>query len=279
MLLLLLVINHLVACVWMLLPSWVEEGGEVTSWVSADQACNEWAYTRLEVRYLRTLYYSITVLSTVGYGDIKPATPLETCFMMCVVVLSTSLFATLIGLISSYIRTRDSEAESQKSQLDYIEHYMSYRKMPKRVRRRIYEYFVLIRDQKGVSQASGGGVSGSWGGGGAIKEGGSDWREERVNRAAKESVHATLDSPLVLRATISYLLLRPPVRSLPCRTLYLPSSFAICAFRCSTAACWPFQPSRPSPFSLSRRYASSSNQVNANPPHLKHLPPQPQPYP
>eukprot|EP00327_Prymnesium_parvum_P015527 CAMPEP_0113284138 /NCGR_PEP_ID=MMETSP0008_2-20120614/29846_1 /TAXON_ID=97485 /ORGANISM="Prymnesium parvum" /LENGTH=2782 /DNA_ID=CAMNT_0000134945 /DNA_START=151 /DNA_END=8500 /DNA_ORIENTATION=+ /assembly_acc=CAM_ASM_000153 len=154
-LLLLVVVNHVTACIWMLIASWLQANGPSDpSWAKEDQDCNPWAYDRLGHRYLRAVYFSITVLSTVGYGDVRPATALETCFMLVIVVTATSYFAILIGLISSYIRTRDSEAESLKSQLDYIGHYMSYRKMPRRVRQRIRDYFLLVCSHLSVSQAS-----------------------------------------------------------------------------------------------------------------------------
>ena len=63
-------------------------------------------------------------------------------------------FATLIGLISSFIRCRDSEAESLKSQLDYLDHYMHYRNMPRRVQQRIRDFFLLVCSHVGVSQVS-----------------------------------------------------------------------------------------------------------------------------
>jgi len=54
-------------------------------------------------------------------------------------------------LLSSYIRCLDAEAESLKSQLDYLDHFMHYRNMPKRVQQRITDFYLLVCSHVGVS--------------------------------------------------------------------------------------------------------------------------------
>ena len=47
--------------------------------------------------YSRAFYFVVTETSTVGYGDIRPYTNLETWFNMVVVLTGASFFAASIG--------------------------------------------------------------------------------------------------------------------------------------------------------------------------------------
>jgi hypothetical protein len=53
--------------------------------------------------YVKTLYYVITTISTVGYGDISPKTSKEIAFVMFIQFLGVVIFAYLTGNITSIL--------------------------------------------------------------------------------------------------------------------------------------------------------------------------------
>jgi len=151
----LLYVVHAFSCSWLFVSSWLQPSHVgAPSWIAADKQCAEWAYVSASSVYLRAVYFSITVLSTVGYGDIRPQTRIETGFMLVEVVVSAAFLSSLIGLVSSYFRNRDFEEETLKSQLDYLYHYMQHRKLPRRLQQRISNYYLLIWSNARVSQAN-----------------------------------------------------------------------------------------------------------------------------
>jgi hypothetical protein len=56
-----------------------------------------------EEAYMLSLYWTVTTVSTVGYGDYSPNTDLEIVFTMIVQFVGIMLFAYLMGNVSNVI--------------------------------------------------------------------------------------------------------------------------------------------------------------------------------
>ena len=60
--LILLLVAHLSGSTWMLIASWLQpHDASASSWASVDIGCSPWAYVDLPTRYLRAVYFSMTV--------------------------------------------------------------------------------------------------------------------------------------------------------------------------------------------------------------------------
>ena len=57
----------------------------------------------LLTRYVYSLYWSITIVTTVGYGDITPKTKKERMFGIMYFILAGGLFSVIIGSMNSFI--------------------------------------------------------------------------------------------------------------------------------------------------------------------------------
>ena len=116
--------NHWCACIWFIIHRYLERDVEYT-WATSDCVGTEGSETCLaswdeEIGrhsvcntpnmapcYLRSLYFVITTISTVGYGDISPVTELETIWENVVVLIGAVFFAGAIGAFSAYLDIAD----------------------------------------------------------------------------------------------------------------------------------------------------------------------------
>jgi voltage-gated potassium channel len=64
---------------------------------------------------LDSLYFSVTTLATVGFGDLHPSTPLSKVFTMVYMVLGVGVFVAFITKVTDHeTRRRQSDAQKEK---------------------------------------------------------------------------------------------------------------------------------------------------------------------
>jgi hypothetical protein len=75
---------HIVACIWIMTASLYSQGEG--TWMEGD------IYEmKPQERYLTSVYFTVTTITTVGYGDVSIQTKLEKCF--CIVIMLTGVIA------------------------------------------------------------------------------------------------------------------------------------------------------------------------------------------
>lgn len=83
--------NHLIACIWLNLGenidgSWLESGN--------------YMYEDASTKYITSIYWVVTTLTTVGYGDILGKTSEEYAFIMVVEFIGILFFSIMMGSIN-----------------------------------------------------------------------------------------------------------------------------------------------------------------------------------
>jgi len=139
-----------VACIWFIIHRYIERkvqftwatsdcpgGAEVGSdgclanWNSTLGEHNICSMNSMRDCYLRSLHFSLTTLSTVGYGDISPASELETIWQNIVVLLGACFLAGIIGAFGAFLSEHDTQGfNSFKEKLQKLKKYMKYRNIP-----------------------------------------------------------------------------------------------------------------------------------------------------
>ncbi|KAK7231421.1 hypothetical protein SO694_00072199 [Aureococcus anophagefferens] len=138
-------VNHWYACVWFAIHRYLEASTARRTWAtedslatpSGDASDRQAAICRVNVAdcYIRAVHMVITTISSVGYGDIKPVTPLETCWQLVVVVTGACLFASLIGAFTLILEAFDTEGVSAfNAKLQRYEAHMRRANLPPSLR-------------------------------------------------------------------------------------------------------------------------------------------------
>lgn len=142
LLLIIFLIDHWIACLWFLIGRLTSLSGE--SWLSNDNLLLESPTTQ----YLYSLYWSITTLTTVGYGDITPTNNVEVIFTFMVMFLGVSLYAFVIGNVSAVISNLDANRNRFRDKLGQMQAYMRERKIPPFLQREVLSYYQYMWEYK-----------------------------------------------------------------------------------------------------------------------------------
>ncbi|KAH8069970.1 cyclic nucleotide-gated ion channel [Aureococcus anophagefferens] len=107
-------VNHWYACVWFAIHRYLEASTARRTWATEDSLATpsddasdrQAAICRVNVAdcYIRAVHMVITTISSVGYGDIKPVTPLETCWQLAFDTEGVSAFNAKLQRYEAHMR-------------------------------------------------------------------------------------------------------------------------------------------------------------------------------
>jgi hypothetical protein len=119
-----LLIAHWVACMWIFIA----------------------IFERLETipTYLDSIYWCITTLTTVGYGDISPVTDLQKILTMIAMILGVGVYGFVIGNIASLLSNIDVVKTEFLKQMEDINSFLTYKSVPKRLKQKVQNYYQYV---------------------------------------------------------------------------------------------------------------------------------------
>jgi hypothetical protein len=144
-----MLIIHWIACAWFLVP-FVDNFPE-NSWVVLSGIKDADPITQ----YVRSLYWAIVTMTTVGYGDITPHRNIEYVFTMVVMLIGASTYAFIIGNIASLISNLDSARAGFFNKIDAVNQYLRSRQVPQSLNEQVRNYYEYLWAQhRGVKEDS-----------------------------------------------------------------------------------------------------------------------------
>ena len=135
LLLAVVVVLHMVACIWFLVP--FAEGFPADSWVVTEGVADAEPGTQ----YIRSLYWVVVTATTVGYGDITPHRNVEYVLSMLVILIGASMWAFIIGNIASLLSSLDSAKTTFWKRVELVTQFLRSRRVPQEVNENVRGYY------------------------------------------------------------------------------------------------------------------------------------------
>lgn len=146
----LFVVTHLVGCGFLLLAQ--VEGGYTngSSWLSLGTHTDLTGASAF-TKYLRSVYWALTTLTCVCFGDIVPVTNAETVYTIVVIILGLFVVSSVVGDLISIISNMNHNERHLSRHLQQIHEYCQVRGVPEELQGRMHYYMVQAhRDTKGL---------------------------------------------------------------------------------------------------------------------------------
>ncbi len=113
---------HLIACGWMLILGNPEDLMPIA-------------------RYIRAFYWTITTLTTIGYGDITPSGSAQTVFVILVEILGAGIYGLVIGSIASLVANIDVAKAQHREKVDRVNAFLRYKAIPAELQGKVNGYY------------------------------------------------------------------------------------------------------------------------------------------
>ena len=109
------------------------------------------------LRYIQGFYWSITTLTTIGYGDLSPSKsdPVQMLYVILIEILGAGMYGLVIGNIANLLANIDVAKTQYKEKLDKVNTFLKYRNIPYQLQRKINDYYnYLWESRRGYDESS-----------------------------------------------------------------------------------------------------------------------------
>jgi hypothetical protein len=96
------------------------------------------------LEYIKAMYWAITTLATVGYGDISAKTGPQMLYAASTMIVGVGFFGYVLSNVASILARLDSAREQHLTELDHAEAFMRSRRLPAPLRAEIRGFFKYL---------------------------------------------------------------------------------------------------------------------------------------
>jgi len=133
-----LFLMHWLACIWFY--SAFSSGFPADSWAARASIID----SSPVAQYVRSVYWTITTMTTVGYGDITPARSIEYVLSAIIMLMGASLYAFIIGSIASLLSSIQAAKNSHWERIDSVTEFLRQRQVPAEIDAKVRNYYEYV---------------------------------------------------------------------------------------------------------------------------------------
>ena len=105
--------------------------------------------------YINSLYWTITTVTTVGYGDVTPVTDAQKLYAIFVQILGFGVFTFVIGTVASRLMRKDPARLRFEENVDGLVSLMHFKSLPTHLRNRVMDYYKYMwRNRLGYDETA-----------------------------------------------------------------------------------------------------------------------------
>ncbi|XP_074274996.1 potassium channel AKT2/3-like isoform X2 [Silene latifolia] len=139
---------HCAGCLYYLLADRYPHEGR--TWIGAMNP--NLMETNIWVRYISAIYWSITTMTTVGYGDVHAVNTVEMVFIIFYMLFNLSLTSYLIGNMTNLVVEGTHRTMQFRSSIEAASSFVSRNRLPTRLKEQILGYMCLRFKAESLNQ-------------------------------------------------------------------------------------------------------------------------------
>ncbi|XP_048504938.1 potassium voltage-gated channel protein eag isoform X3 [Athalia rosae] len=153
-----MLVAHWLACIWYSIGRSDADAGVQYSWLwklaNVTQSPYSYLWTNTSTTpeliagparrtmYVTALYFTMTCMTSVGFGNVAAETDNEKIFTICMMIIAALLYATIFGHVTTIIQQMTSATAKYHDMLNNVREFMKLHEVPKALSERVMDYVV-----------------------------------------------------------------------------------------------------------------------------------------
>lgn len=91
--------------------------------------------------YNKAVYWTVTTVATVGYGDITPTTNASRIFAIIVMLFGIAFYGFIVSKISTFLFQKDRRSEAKTEKMEHLVAFLSHYKVPASLKQEVFGFY------------------------------------------------------------------------------------------------------------------------------------------